>query len=84
VPTYEFRRPGRPPFEIAPGVVVTPGGYHFTRYRVEAQSAQTRTRRIGSTIWFGDFYGGRLTQTEAFVNWDVLRGHLPPEARPRE
>ena len=76
VPTYEFVDPAGPPFEIAPGVVVTPGGHHFTRYRVEAQSAQTRTWRIGSTIWFGDFYGGRLTQTEAFVNWDVLRGHL--------
>jgi len=76
VPTYERVDPAGPPFEIVPGIVITPGAYRFTRYKVEAQSAQTRGWRIGSTVWFGDFYGGRLTQTEAFVNWDVLRGHL--------
>ncbi len=74
VPTYEFLPEG---FKVAKGVVIKSGrGYHFTRYRLEAQSAQTRAWRIGSTVWFGDFYGGRLTQTEAFVNWDVLGGHL--------
>ncbi|HYV86231.1 MAG TPA: DUF5916 domain-containing protein [Patescibacteria group bacterium] len=76
VPTYEFVDPAAPPFEIAPGVVVTPGGYHFTRYHLEAQSAQGRKWQVGGGVSFGDFYGGRLTQTNAFVNWDVLRGRL--------
>ncbi|HKB08937.1 MAG TPA: DUF5916 domain-containing protein, partial [Candidatus Polarisedimenticolia bacterium] len=73
VPTYEFLSV---PFEVSNGVFIQPGGYSFTRYRVEAQSAQTRRWRVGSTVWFGDFYDGRLTQTEAFVNWDVLGGRL--------
>jgi uncharacterized protein DUF5916 len=74
VPTYEFLTQD---FEVADGVVIRQGrGYHFTRYRIEAQSAKTRTWSVGSTVWLGGFYGGRLTQTEAYVNWDVLRGHL--------
>jgi len=55
------------PFEIASGVVIPPGDYRFDRYRVEAQSASSRPWRVGSTVWFGDFFGGRLTQWESFV-----------------
>ena len=50
------------PFEIADGVVIPPGEYNFTRYRVEAQSSRHRLWRIGATVWFGDFYTGSLTQ----------------------
>ncbi|MFQ5739879.1 MAG: DUF5916 domain-containing protein [Acidobacteriota bacterium] len=64
------------PFEIAPGVVIPPGEYHFTRYRAEAQSSRTRSWRIGTTVWFGEFFDGRLTQWEKFVNWTTLSGRL--------
>jgi hypothetical protein len=73
VPTYESLTA---PFEVAGGVDIPVGNYHFTRYRVEAQSAQNRGWRAGSTVWFGEFYDGRLTEIETFVNWDVLRGRL--------
>ena len=64
------------PFEIAPGVVIPPGEYHMTRYRVEAQSSRHRPARVGATIWFGEFYDGHLTQYEGFVTWTDPRGHL--------
>jgi hypothetical protein len=63
------------PFEVVSGVVIPPGDYHFTRYRVEGQSSRARPWRIGATVWFGDYYDGRLTQIENFVHWNVLRGH---------
>jgi hypothetical protein len=73
VPTFESLTA---PFDVAGGIVIPPGDYHFTRYRFEAQSAQNRRWRLGSTVWLGGFYAGRLTQIETFVNWDVFRGRL--------
>ncbi len=56
------------PFEIVEGVVIPPGGYHFNRYRVEAESSTHRIWRAGSTLWFGEFYSGRL------INWEAYAG----------
>jgi uncharacterized protein DUF5916 len=63
------------PFEVVPGVFIPPGDYHFTRYRAEVESSRTRPWRIGSTVYWGDFYDGRLTQIQTFVDWNVLKGH---------
>ncbi len=68
------------PFEIVPGVVIPPGGYHFTRWRVEAQSSPHRSLQAGSTIWFGDFYNGDLSQWEQYVRWTSPKGRLQLEA----
>ncbi len=67
------------PFEIADGVVVPPGDYTFTRFRVEAQSSRYRPWRVGATVWFGDFFTGSLTQTEAFITYTTPSGHLQLE-----
>ena len=64
------------PFEIVEGVVIPPGDYDFTRFRVEAQSSRHRPWRVGATVWFGDFYTGRLTQVEAFASYTTPAGHL--------
>ena len=64
------------PFEVAEGVVIPPGEYTFDRYRVEAQSSDSRPWRVGSTVWFGEFFGGRLTQWESFVNRTFGPGRL--------
>lgn len=69
----------REPFEIASGVVVPPGDYRFNRFRVEAQSARSRPWRVGSTVWFGDFFGGRLTQWESFIYWTFGAGTVRVE-----
>jgi hypothetical protein len=50
------------PFEIARGVVIPSGAYHWTRYRVEVGTAQKRRLYSQITWWFGDFYNGVLDQ----------------------
>ncbi len=67
------------PFEIADGVVIPAGEYHFTRYRLEAQSSRHRPWRVGATVWFGDFYTGSLTQWETFATYTTPAGHLQLE-----
>lgn len=56
------------PFEIADGVVIPEGEYHFTRYRLEAELAAKRKLNGQLTWWFGSFYGGWLDELEATLN----------------
>ncbi len=53
------------PFEIADGVVIDPGSYHFVRYRLEWAMAAKRKVSGQITWWFGDFYDGKLDQIQA-------------------
>ncbi len=55
------------PFEIADGVVIEPGSYHFVRYRLEWEMAAKRMVSGQLTWWFGGFYDGTLDQYEARV-----------------
>ncbi len=64
------------PFEVAPGVVIPPGEYHFTRYRIQLESAPHRSWSIGNTVWLGDFYTGSLTQWETYATYTTPSGHL--------
>jgi hypothetical protein len=50
------------PFEIASGVVIPPGSYHWMRYRVEVGTAQKRRLYTQLTWWLGGFYNGDLDQ----------------------
>ena len=50
------------PFEIADGIVISPGLYHWMRYRVEVGTAQKRRLYAQVTWWFGGFYDGDLDQ----------------------
>ncbi len=52
------------PFEIAPGVLIPEGGYHWIRSRLELESASKRPLNGQATWWFGGFYGGWLDQIE--------------------
>lgn len=78
------------PFEIVPGVSIPVGDYRFDRYRIQVESASSRRWQANSTVWFGDFYGGRLTQwvrgagyTSSEGRWRIVAssevdfGHLP-------
>jgi len=64
------------PFEITPGVVIPPGSYDFTRWRVEAQTSEHRPLQFGTTTWFGTFYNGHLTQWENYIRWTSSRGRV--------
>lgn len=73
IPDYEALSES---FEIAPGVILPVGRYHFTRYRFEAQSSDARPWRIGNVVEIGDFYDGHLNQMQPFVDWTALGGKL--------
>jgi len=55
------------PFEIADGVVIPPGDYHFARLRLEAELAAKRFVSGQVTWWFGTFYDGSLHELEAEI-----------------
>ena len=73
IPEYEALTA---PFEIAPGVTLPIGRYHFQRYHLEAQSSAALPLRVGSMFETGGFYDGRLTQYMPFVSWNALQGEL--------
>ncbi len=57
------------PFEVADGVTLQPGAYHFVRYRLEVELA-ARRRLAGQLTWrFGEFYSGHLHQLVAEGSW---------------
>ncbi len=57
------------PFEIAEGVIIAPGSYHWNRYRLEAQLAAKRRFSGQFTWWFGEFYSGTLDELIATAAW---------------
>jgi hypothetical protein len=56
------------PFEISDTVIIPPGSYHWTRWRLEAQLASKRKVSGQITWWFGGFYGGRLSELTVTAN----------------
>lgn len=63
------------PFEIARGVVIPAGDYRFDRTRVQVESSPSRPWQLSSTVWFGTFYGGRLTQWTRGAGYTSREGH---------
>lgn len=64
------------PFEISPGVVIPAGEYRFDRWRMQAESAAARPWQAATTVWFGEFYGGRLVQWIQSVGGNARDGHI--------
>jgi hypothetical protein len=71
VPTFErlFE-----PFEISPGIRLSPGDYRFTRWRLEVFSASKRRLEARATWWLGTYWSGRADEVEL-----SLRYKLPPQ-----
>lgn len=61
------------PFEIAPGVVLMPGEYRFTRFRAVLASAAKRPLSSSFNIAHGNYWSGRAEQVSASVTYK-----LPP------
>ena len=57
------------PFEIASGVTIPAGSYHWNRYRLEAALASKRRFSGQFTWWFGEFYSGTLDELIATASW---------------
>ena len=64
------------PFPVAQGVVIPTGEYRFDRWRVQLQTTRARPWRVDSTVWFGDFYTGQLTQVDNILGWTFGPGRL--------
>ena len=64
------------PFEVAPGVIIPPGSYDFTRWRIEAQTSEHRPVQFGTTTWFGTFFNGHLTQWQNYLRWTTRHGKI--------
>ena len=76
-------------FEVADGVVIPAGGYNFTDFKFEFKSASHRPLSLDLAHRLGQFYSGRLHQTELglnlrfkgyasfAINADLVRGNLP-------
>ena len=58
------------PFEVAEGVTIAPGRYHWRQYRLEAGTAQKRRFYTQVTWWFGGFYDGSLDQVIWAAAWN--------------
>lgn len=56
-------------FEIADGVIIPPGSYHWIRYRLEGDIAAKRQVSGRLSWWFGGFYEGTLHQIQIRVAW---------------
>jgi hypothetical protein len=57
------------PFEIADGVFIPAGSYHWYRYRLEAGFAPKRRLSGQVTYWFGRFYTGKLNELILTAAW---------------
>jgi hypothetical protein len=58
------------PFEVADGVTIEPGTYHWRQYRLEVGTAQKRRLYSQVTWWFGGFYDGSLDQYQWTGAWN--------------
>jgi Domain of unknown function (DUF5916) len=57
------------PFEVAAGLTIPAGVYHFRRYRLEGGLATKRRLSAQATWWFGGFFDGYLDQYELAAAW---------------
>ena len=57
------------PFEVADGVTIPAGSFHFVRYQIEARTAERRTVSVGASWSSGGFYTGTLHQLEGDITW---------------
>ena len=60
------------PFEVADGVTIAPGPYHWMRYRFEFGTAEKRRAFTQVTWWTGGFYDGHLDQVEWEATWNPM------------
>jgi uncharacterized protein DUF5916 len=51
-------------------VELAPGSYHWTRYRIEGETASKRKFSGQATWWFGGFYNGSLDEIEVEASWN--------------
>lgn len=62
-------------FEISPGIILPRGGeYTYTRYRIQAGTAQRRIVAVSPAVEFGSFYSGTRTRVALDLNLRLRPG----------
>ncbi len=56
-------------FEVADGIFIPPGPYHWWRYRLEGELAAKRKLSGQVTWWFGGFFDGALHEIQVEATW---------------
>ena len=59
--------------DVADGVSILAGEYHYFRYRFEMEFAAKRKINGQASWWFGTFYDGTLNTYELKVNWNPFK-----------
>ncbi len=69
---YDLLREGlTEPFEIAPGVIIPPGDYPFSRFRGRIESSASRELSAGIEGRVGSFYDGTRADLLPFIAWQT-------------
>jgi hypothetical protein len=63
------------PFEISSGVVLPPGDYRFTRWRLEINTASKRRWKFDNEWWFGSYWSGHADEVATSFQYK-LAPHL--------
>jgi Domain of unknown function (DUF5916) len=64
------------PFEISEGVLIPPGSYRFDRFRADVETSLHRPWQVGTEVWWGSFYSGRMIEWEQWFQYTTPEGHL--------
>jgi len=59
------------PFEISPGVVLPPGEYRFTRWRISLVTAQKRRLQGSIGTSFGNYWSGTAKQFQTGLSYKI-------------
>jgi hypothetical protein len=59
------------PFEISPGVVLPPGDYRFTRWRVEINTASKHRWKFDNEWYFGSYWSGHANQLATSFQYKI-------------
>ena len=74
LPSYEFLEED---FRIAPGVTLPAGNdYTFTRYRVQASTANRRPISVSPQVEWGGFFSGDRLRVSGTLNYRAAPGHF--------
>ncbi len=59
------------PFEISPGVVLPPGDYRFTRWRIHPMTASKRKWQVNVQYSFGTFWSGHADELNTTLTYKI-------------
>ena len=59
------------PFKLPGGIVLPPGDYRFTRWRLQFHTASKRPWKYDATWWFGTYWSGRADEVNTSFQYKL-------------